>query len=251
MPRRENDRGAALERTYEGESVLARLLGQAGSPASVAEVVDLMREAQAAGMGADEALPDLFDEEPRFPSAADAQRLYANLLGLWDRVAAGGPLEAAHPAPHERAKPPPPLAGPPTDEFVEAAWKHLADLVPRDQERWLHRWENTQPDLTEAIREEAADDEAVLENADTLCFELWAMLELARARPSRAVSRDELERALAETGEVEPALERYIDEALEEARLDEAQPLSPPQAEKVARIARAVVRGLSRARGER
>ena len=233
-------------RRYEGEDALAALLKDAGSPLSVDDVCALMHDAQAEDVGVDELFPELFDDEPRFSSPQAAQRLYANLFGLWDRIA-GKP---GAPSPKREAAPAPELLeGPLTDEFVDAAWKHLADLPLRESERWLHRWENTQPELTEALRVEAGEDDAVLDNADTLGFELWAMLELAQPQMRRrVVLLDEFQAALESSDAVEPALASYIDEAIEEAKLAEP-PLSDEQAEKVARMARAVVRALVKASG--
>ncbi|MBI5546760.1 MAG: hypothetical protein HY901_22990 [Deltaproteobacteria bacterium] len=243
-----------LGRLYEGEAALRKLLASAGSTLSVPEAADLFLQAQAEGIGADEVFPDLFDEEPHFHSASEARRLYSNLFGLWDRVAAGGPLEPTKAEQglagrREPSPAPEPIDGPLTDAFVEAAWKHLADLPQREGERWIHRWENTQPELTEALRVEAGEDMAVMENADTLAYELWAMFELARpGKRIRPVLMDEFQAALDATDMPEPALDRYIDEAVAEAALDEQQPLTEGQAKQVARIARAVVRSLARIR---
>jgi hypothetical protein len=232
-------------RRYEGEDALAALLKDAGSPLSVDDVCALMHDAQAEDVGVDELFPELFDDEPRFSTRQDAQRLYANLFGLWDRIA--GKSEAPSPI-RELAPAPEPLEGPLTDEFVEMAWRHLADLPLRESERWLHRWENTQPELTEALRVEAGEDDAVLDNADTLGFELWAMLELAQPnRRRRAVLFDEFREALGSSDAPEPVLGVYIDEAIEEAKLADP-PLSDEQAQKVARLARAVVRALCKAK---
>jgi hypothetical protein len=237
---------AQLSRRYEGEDTLASLLKEAGSSLSVDEVCALMHDAQAEAVGADELFPELFfDDEPHFSSPEAAQRLYANLFGLWDRIA--GKSRTATPK-HEPATAPEPVEGPLTDEFVEAAWRHLADLPLRESERWLHRWENTQPELTEALREQCADDGAVFENVDTLGFELWAMLDLAQPKKRlRPVLLDELQAALDASDAPEPALDGYIDEAIEEAKLADP-PLSDEQAQKVARLARAVVRALCKVR---
>jgi len=232
-----------LARRFESEAMLLGLLKEAGSPLTFAEVQDFIRDAQAAGMGADEALPDLFDEEPRFASPDGARRLYANLFGLWDRLAGNSHRE---PPPDPTAVPGP-IEGPLTDEFVEAAWRYLDALPSREGERWIHRWQNTQPDLGELLQAHGAGDDAVLDNADTLCFEVWAMIELARPKKHRrALSFEELEAALVSTDSPEPALERYIDEAAEEAMAADP-PLTEEQAAKVSRLARAAVRALVKA----
>jgi hypothetical protein len=241
------DESAQLSRVYEGAQKLDERLAGAGSSLKASEVAELFRDAQAEGMGPEEAVPELFDEEPRFSTSDDAKRLYSNLLGLWDRVVANEPIEpAGRVADRDRPLTPAPAAieGPLTDEFVEAAWKHLGDLPPRESERWLHRFENTQPELTEALRLEAGEDAAVLDNADTLAFELWAMLELARPGRHRAASLGEFRSALGRPDSPEPAMERYLEEAVEEARVEAG--LTEAQAQQVARIVRAVVRVLTR-----
>jgi len=242
---------APLGRVYEGEAVLQKLLKASGASVAVSEVVELFRSAQVGGVGPDEAFPDLFDDEPRFASARDARRLYDNLFGLWDRVAAGGPLEPKgrpEGRARERAPAPEPTSPPLPAEFVEAAWKHLVDLSPKDTERWLHKWTNTQPELTEALQLEAGGDPAVADAADTLVFEVWAMMELAQPTRLRPGLMKELQAELGSADAPEPALDRYIDDALEEARLDEEQPLSDEQADRVARLARAAVRAFAKAR---
>ena len=163
-------------------------------------------------------------------------------MGKRSKGGKGEPEKTPAPAPA-------PVVGPLTDEFVEAASKHLAELPPRESERWLHRYENTQPELAEAVRLQAGDDAAVLESADTLSFELWAMLELAQPKRLRVALMDELAAALESVEAPLPALDRYLDACVAEAKSDPARRLTPEQAAKVARIARAVVRTLSRARG--
>ena len=74
---------------YEGPEVLTALLARAGSPHGADEVAEHFRTATAAGEPRGDVIPSLFPEEPRFESPEAARRLYANLFGLWDRVAAG------------------------------------------------------------------------------------------------------------------------------------------------------------------
>lgn len=245
------DSKAKLGRVYEGEAALHKLLEAAGAQVAVSEVVELFKGAQAGGMGPDEAFPDLFDDEPKFASVQDAKRLYDNLFGLWDRVASGGPVEPKgrpEEKAHEPAPAPEPMSPPLSPEFVEAAWKHLVDLPARDTERWLHKWVNTQPELTEVLQLEAGDDLPVGDAADTVTFEVWAMMELAHPTRLRPVLMEELKAQLDSTDVPEPALDRYIDDALEEAVLDDESPLTEEQAQRVARLARAALRALAKAR---
>ena len=78
-----------LPHRFEGDAVLAELLDAAGCHLTVDEV----REEFEASLEEDpetppgEIIPLLFETEPRFPDARAAERLYANLLGLWDRLA--------------------------------------------------------------------------------------------------------------------------------------------------------------------
>ncbi len=245
---------SAVPHHYEGEAVLGELLAVAGSELEVAEVKEQLRQAQAQKVPAAQAFPSLFAGEPHFPAPDLAMRLYANLFGLWDRLAAGGPVEPtqhAGPSRHAEEKrevAPKPAAiaeGPVTEEFVEGAWRYLADLPQREMERLMHRYENTQPELSEWVRQEAGTPDVALENADTLSFELWAILELAFSEKKfRPVLMSELESSRPSPEKLEPALESYLTEALEEAKLDEKEPLLAGDSERIAPIVRAVVRTL-------
>ena len=252
-PHSAHRRGAedGFGRVYEGEATLRKLLASCGAQMGVADVVEMLKTGLDAEMQPDEVFPELFDEEPRFTSPADARRLYANLFGLWDRLAAGRSVEpTGRPVGtgREAAPPPEPMEPPLSPEFVEAAWKHLADLPPKDMERWLHKWANIQPELTEALQLESGEDAEVADTADTLAFEVWVMLELAQHTRIRPVRMEEFLGQLRSKTAPEPALDRYIEDALEEARLDEEQPLSDEQSAKVGSLVRAAVRALAQAR---
>lgn len=245
--------GAHLPRHYEGKGVLQALLQASGSELGAEAVAVRFGEVLARRGTPDEAIPSLWAGEPRFASPDLALRAYGNLFGLWDRLAAGLPAEPGAVASEgqvaERApapRPDPLGEGPLTEAFVESAWRHLADLSPRETERLAHRYENTQPDLFEFVRLEGGEDAAVVDNADTLVFELWAMLELARPDPGRrALRSSEIEAAKKRSDAPEPALARYIDEALTEAELDDERPLTPAQSGQVGLIARAAARALA------
>ncbi len=245
-------RESGLPREYEGEAILALLLEGAGSPLPVDEVKSRIEDAQGRKLPPAAVFPGFFEQEPRFASPDDALRLYSNLFGLWDRIAGGGPVEPVPTQPRKREKPPraprpaPPPEGPLSEEFVDAAWRFLADLEPREHQKLLHRYENTQPELSELVRAEAAGAISTLETADTLSFELWAMFDLARPeRKQRPVSLKELKAALGEAETGEPALEKYIEQALAEAALEDENPLGPEEARQVRALARAVVRTLA------
>jgi len=239
-----------LRRQYDGEAVLAELLAVSGSPINVEEVKSRIQEAQAEGEPAGELFPTFFEGEPRFPSPEVALLLYSNLFGLWDRIAAGGPVE---PEPtlegEERAEPQPPPPhegeGPLSDEFVEAAWRYLADLPERELQRWSDRYENTQPELSEHVRYRAGDSTAAVDTADTLAFELWAMLSMARPGTTLPpVSTRALEATEGQSEMLEPALEAYALDVIEEAQLEEEEPLAAEDAPRIATLVRAVIRTL-------
>ncbi|MGI5861405.1 MAG: hypothetical protein ACOX6T_05025 [Myxococcales bacterium] len=244
----------ALPRVYEGEEVLADLLQAAGARLDVAAVKERLSAAQAKGEEPSAVFPRLFEGEPRFPAPEVALRLYANLFGLWDRLAAGGPVEPAAAAPESEAEREPAPAPAPvgegewSDEFVEAAWRYLADLPERELERLEHRYENTQSELAEAVRFEAGEAPVAVETADALAFEIWAMYGLARpkAKP-RQVTMAELQNARESSEVPQPALDRYLVEVVGEAELDEEEPLAPEDAKVVLDLARAVARSLEAA----
>lgn len=245
--------GGRLPRRYEGEAALDALMRASGGRLGARAIAQRFRDALAEGSEAGEAIPALWEGEPRFSSPELALRTYANLLGLWDRLAAGlapEPEGGRKPAESRRETarapaPEPAGEGPLPDAFVEAAWRYLADLPAREAERLTHRYENLEPDLSEFARLEAGDDPAA-DDADTLVFELWAMLDLARSgRPRRAVSRAQLQAALGRSDAPEPALERYVEESLAEAQLDDVRPLTEEQARLVRRIAQAALRALA------
>jgi hypothetical protein len=254
MPRKpRGEVPSSLPRFYEGEEAFGALLAAAGSPLGVADVKERLRAAQKQGRAPSTVFPELFEGAPRFPSPDVALQFYANLFGLWDRLVSGGPVEPAESGPveekHEPAPAPEPIAeGPLTEAFVEAAWRHLADLPARELDRLSHQFENSQSELTEMVSFEAGESEAAIETVETLLFELWAMLGLARPGASiPTVTVEELRRAQGESGNPEPALERYCVDSVAEAELDEETPLAHEDAEKVLELAGAAIRALAAA----
>jgi len=246
--------GAKMPHVFEGDAVLTELLAAAGSPLTVRQVRERMKVGHGHGAPAAQLVAGLFESEPRFSSPDLALRLYGNLFGLWDSLTAPEPSEPVAKKGPTRGEPkrehlpaPAPIdqQGPLTEAFVEAAWRHVADLPQRDLERLMHRYENTQPELTEWVREEAGEAVVVHETADTLCFELWAFLEMARTKKLRTVLRSDLDAAREDAPKLDPALEAYLAEAIEEAKLDDDEALAPVDAERVGRIVRAAVNALS------
>src|SRR5919204_5087327 len=88
----------SIPHVYEGPEVVSALLARAGSPLGATEVAERFRAAHAAGADRSDAIPALFDAEPRFSSPDEARRLYGNLFALWDRIAAGRSADDDAPA---------------------------------------------------------------------------------------------------------------------------------------------------------
>ncbi|HSN14427.1 MAG TPA: hypothetical protein VLT61_07325, partial [Anaeromyxobacteraceae bacterium] len=140
---------------YEGPEVLDALLAKAGSPFDVEEVAQRFTEAVAADERRSAVIPSLFEDEPHFAAPEDARRLYANLFGLWARIASGRGVrdDDAPEAVPEPAAPPPlrergtcPGSSPPSD-VVEAMWRQLAAAPERELRRLHDRFTNAQPEL--------------------------------------------------------------------------------------------------------
>lgn len=213
-----------LPHVYEGPVVLGELLRKAGSPHDAAEVAAVFRRAQESGEVRSAVVPGLFPAEPRFGSPEDARRLYANLLGLWDRIAAG--LGAHDDAPEVVPEPPapPPLpergAAEGADlepELVDAVWRHLAASPPRDVQRRRDRFANAQPDLLAWLEATPLPESGGLAAMD-LAFETWAMFDQAFGERLGTVDyRDlrELEREPPALEETQPALAAYVAEQLD------------------------------------
>jgi hypothetical protein len=203
--------GAAegLPPIYEGPEALDALLVRAGSPHAASEVAAIFGRAIEAGEPRGSIIPTLFPDEPRFASPEEARRLYGNLFGLWERLAAGrGPHDDA---PEVVAEPPPLPPLPPRGEvegselppaLVETAWRWLAAAPPREVARLRDRFTNVQPDLAAWLDAVELPESGLLAATD-LCFEGWAMLDLAFGERLDAVAW----RALRELATEPPALE--------------------------------------------
>ncbi|MEI7704214.1 MAG: hypothetical protein WCK73_06410 [Deltaproteobacteria bacterium] len=240
---------------YEGPEVLSELLSQAGSPHAAREVADHFRAAQGAGEPRSDVIPSIFPEEPRFASPEEARRLYANLFGLWERVAAGLGAEAEEPAPPEpvRDAPPPPERGsvdgqvlPPG--FVESAWRWLAALPERETARLRDRFQNAQPDIDAWLSEVELPETGGLAAHD-LVFETWAMFDRAfddRLGDVEWRELRELESEPPALESVQPALAAYVTEQLDNLE-DEEPEFGPAQRAQVERVIAAVGAVLTRA----
>ena len=231
---------------FDGTAMLDELLSLAQSPLSSEEVMARMREGVRQGEQAQDVIPTLFPEEPRFPDPSYARRLFENLLGLWEIAREGGPLpQGPRPAREKKRKapPPPPLGkGEPDAAFVEAAWRHLED-DERARERLFHAFENRQDALLARLDEVSLSDDgyAVLR---LLLSELSGMIELGAQAPLSAAALPEEAQP-----EVPEALWAYAEEAIFEAEQDEESPLPKAEAETVRLLARRALAALWRARG--
>ena len=208
-PRARTGAAAGLPPIYEGPEALTALLAHAGAALTAEEVAARFTAAQGAGEPRSGVIPALFEQEPRFGSPDEARRLYGNLFGLWERLAAGrGPHDDA---PEVVAEPPPPPPLPPRGEtagnelppaLVETAWRWLAAAPPREVNRLRDRFANVQPDLA-AWLDAVELPESGLLSATDLGFEAWAMLDLAFGERLGAVEW----RALREVETEPPAME--------------------------------------------
>ena len=140
------------------------------------------RAGRAEGAEADEVIPTLFPEPPRFPDPDLARRLFQNLLGLWDASAEPGlrlAWRTSGCAAIAWKGGGPGSAGPtgPDHAYVEAVRAWLA-TDRRARERLTDSFENRQDTLLGSLDERGLSDEGwgVLRQ---LAFELHAVLEHA------------------------------------------------------------------------
>ncbi len=240
-----------LSRTSAGARRVGELRQAAQARYAVEEVKALFAEALAAGAAPNEVFPGLFEGEPHFPSPQVAQQLYGNLFGLWDRIAEGHTEEPPAARPERPARPtlprpldPPPVLGQPPDEaYVEQAFRYLTSLPPKERRRLRDRFEQRESDLIQAIatlQVQPAAEEAGVE----MGFELWLIAELALGARVGRTDFSQL-RAPGEAG-ANPALEAYLEEWLQEAMLDETDPLQQADRDKLEPMLRAAIAQLVR-----
>jgi hypothetical protein len=249
------DATPSIAHVYEGPEVLSSLLARAGSRRAADEVADVFRRAQARGEARSQVIPQLFDEEPRFESPDEARRLYGNLFGLWDQLAAGRGAadDAPAPAPAPAAAgaepevaiaevvPLPERGSQPGEvlesELVEAVWRHLDAMAPRELQRRRDRWANAQPDLYGWVDSVELPEGATFAVHD-LVFEAWSMFDHAFGDRLEAVSFRELRALEEEPPELEaeqPALAAYVSEQLDLLG-DEEPSFSPEDRAEVERV---------------
>lgn len=243
----------AVAPVYEGPEALEALLARAGTPLAIGELADRFARAVAAGEPRAAVIPALFAEEPRFASPDEARRLYANLFGLWARIAAGlGPHDdAPELVPEPPPAPPLPERGLSpgrelTVEVVDAVWRNLAAASPREAQRARDRYAGAQPDLAAWLDAVPLPEAGALAAAD-LVFEAWAMLDQAfgerlGAAPWRLLRALEAEPPPLET--TQPALAPYAAEQLDVVG-DETAGFGPAERAQVERAVAAAVAALT------
>jgi hypothetical protein len=221
---------STLVRRFEGQARLDSLLALAGSVSDTQDVAEAFAQALKDNVPAQVVISALFDDEPRFPSPQDAAALYGNLLGLWDELEAGRPVDVAEHKPHRGKEPKAaPLAPPglfpkegPTEEWLEGAWRYLQSAPPKERTRLTHAFENRQDALLTWLDESGADDQ-VYGAARHILFELFALLELGASGgvgriDSSALTGD------ATGADVPHALAAWAQEAVFQAATDEEAP---------------------------
>lgn len=214
-----------LPRRFDGRSELDVLLTKSGALGDVDDVVQAFRDAVAKEVPPQPVIMALWADEPRFESPDDAERLFSNLLGLYELVASGQPFDLGagmkvERTRKQRAPAPSPLEGAPDSEWLESAWRYLDD-APRERERLGHGFDNRQDSLVSVIDASGLSD-AGFAFVRELCFEVFAMLELGGLHLGSVEEAD----VPAEPLETLPeALVRWVDDGLVEAEEADEQPL--------------------------
>lgn len=236
-------------REFEGLDVLDELLSIADAKLNARAVVDRFKDAQERKEEAQRVIPTLFNEEPRFPDPEYARLLYQNLLGLWDAIEAGEPLEekkADRPKREKKKKlePPPPFeAHGPDTEWVEGALRYLQHLDEREMDRLVHSFENRQDALLQYLEEQQLSEEA-WGTARSLLFELFAFIELGHAGGVRNLVRADFDAAEKASSDVPEALRMYAEEVLQEVETDDEAPLPKDEVAKLNGVVRKALRAL-------
>jgi hypothetical protein len=237
---------------FESAEVLAELLAIAGSPLDPEEVLRRFRSARAEGAEANEVIPTLFPEPPRFPHPEVAKQLFQNLLGLWDASASPAFRVAPRPAvprPRPEKVLAPGRAGPggPDRNYVEAVRAWLA-TDRRARERLTDSFENRQDALLGSLDERGLSDEGwgVLRQ---LAFELHAVLEHADGAAPASVPPEALEGD--PVAKVPVDLIGLVDQALAPAEQDGPGPVPPAERETIRTLGRQVLGALWEARARR
>ena len=215
-----------IDRSFEGQEVLQKLLTDSGSIVDVEDVAGAFTRAVKDHVPAPVVIQALWDDEPRFNSPDDAARLFGNLLGLYELIASGEKVDLKSTkglkVKREKAQRPEPFGkAEPEDAFIEAAWRWFDDF-PKERQRFEHAFENRQDALVSWLDGSGLDD-AGFALARHLTGEVFAMLELG-GREVATIHEDKIP-ATATLEALPKALGEWIEESLFEAGSDEAQPL--------------------------
>jgi hypothetical protein len=209
----------------------------------VEDVAGAFRAAVKDGVPAQVVIQALWEDEPRFASPDQARALFSSLLGLYDLVASGEPVDLGAPrkaVKREKAPRPPPFGEEGPDEaFVEAAWRFFDDH-PKERERLAHQFDNRQDALVSWLEQHGLDDDAFL-LARQLVGDSYAVLELGGHRCAAV--------AAPRGGEVPPALSVWLEEGLFEAEEHDEHPLPAVAATQVRSLVRQAVAALWEHRG--
>ena len=253
MARRERRRRETPEfaHRFESAEVLAELLAVAGAPLEPEEVLQRFRSGRAEGAEANEVIPTLFPEPPRFPDPELARRLFQNLLGLWDASASPAFRLAATssrpPRPERVPAPGRPRSTGPDRAYAEEVRTWLAS-DRRARDRLADSFENRQDALLGSLDERGLSDEGwgVLRQ---LAFELHAVLEHADGAAPASVPPEALEGDPAAKAPVE--LIGLVDQALAPSEQDGSGPVPVGERETIRTLGRQVLGALWGARARR
>jgi hypothetical protein len=221
----------ALERRFDGRAALQKLLAESGSLADVEDVANAFALAVKDGVPPSVVIPALWEEEPALSSVEQARALFGNLLGLYDLVASGRPVNlsvGAKPAKRKKTPPPKPFgADGPDEAFVETAWRHLDDH-PKAREKLEHVFDNTQDALISWLDAAGLSDEGFALGRHLL-FEVFAMLVLGGAK----VKPVDTARLPKDGVALPAALATWLEEGVYEAETDQTRPLKAAEATKL------------------
>ncbi len=262
------DAGPILSRIFEGLDVVDRLLIQADAEVDGRGAASRFAAAIAEGKVPSDVIPSLFPKEPRFRGPEDAMRLYGNLFGLWDRLAAGADpegLERVVSAPRETVDEeealfeaiPPAVELPPRGsvagaevphEVVEGTWQLLAGLPARERTRRQDRYQNIQSELSEWARLAEGLSGVGQETLEFLCFELAEMFDHAFDRRFGAVRFRTLESISGEDADrLQPYAADYVAETLDEAEDEDEEALTRDERMLIEGYARRALLGMTAA----
>ncbi len=236
-----------FERRFDGRDVLERLLAESRAIFEFDDVVEAFEEAHREQVPVRDVIADLWDDEPRFSSPHVAQKLYANLFGLFDLIAQGQwpNMPSLEVKPQKTRAPMPVPLGPnePDAEFVAQAWRYFDDH-PKERERLAHAFENRQNEVITWLDAQEFSDGA-FSLVHQLAGDVFALIELGGTKTANLQARDVLNDISSVT--LPQVFSEWIESAVSEARHDESMPLSDMEAKRVREASTAIAAALWRA----